>query len=113
MSAVATVGIGYNLAYPWSAFDYERDHWLVTVTQGPTDESFLSSPEGPDIYIKGYGRVCYRFDDGGEIYYCPWIPVTVSPQLIPMPEVRQNRTVELIQVREPGVIWAVTTARTR
>ena len=113
MSAVATVGIGYQLAYPWSALDFERDFWLITVTTPPSDESFLASNVGPDIYIRGYGRVCYQFEDEGNLYYCPWVPVTVSPQLVPMPVVGQGRTVTLLEIREPGVVWSVTEARTR
>lgn len=113
MSSVATTGIGFSLGYPWSGLDYERDHWLLTATSPPSNASELFSPPGPTIYVKGYGRVCYQFDDGGEIYYAPWIPVTISPQIVPMPVARQGRIVNLIQFPEPGVVWNLTEVRTR
>lgn len=111
MSGVATTGIGYALAYPWAGLEYDRDFWRITVDAFPPGASQLFSPPGPTILVEGYGRVCYEISRGGEVYYCPWIPITVSPMIVPIPDVRNGSNVQLVEFLNSGVSWTIDVVR--
>lgn len=87
--------------YPWAVWG-EADEILIVTALPPRDwQSLEFSDEGPPIAIEPYGKVSFELMVDGMAIFTPWIHITVSPMVIPVPKEFTGKY-EVFQSAAPG-----------
>ena len=97
--------------FPWEPLRTAREFFVLTVVALPPGWGRVLSDEGSDIFVPPPGRAQLCFERRGVTVYTPWLPVTVSPMVLPLPRVANAVDTELRVHREPGVVINVGTIR--
>jgi len=58
---------------------------VVTCSPPSSDRDLIFSDDGPPIAIEAYARVAFKLQIAGADVWLPWISVTVSPFVLPVP----------------------------
>lgn len=71
--------------YPWAVWGPADEILVVTAGTPVPGQSLEFSDEGPPIALDPYGKICFEVMFNGAIAFTPWIHITVSPMVIPVP----------------------------
>lgn len=96
-------------SYPWAVWDSADDILIVTSDEPLPSQSLEFSDEGPPTALDPYGKVCFELMVDGQAVFTPWIYITVSPMVIPVPLAFSGRY-EVFSSLLPGQQIAIATA---
>ena len=92
--------------YPWSWWGLAEDVLIVTSTPPLPRQSLEFSDEGPAIATTPYGKICFELMFDGVVVFTPWIHITVSPMIIPVPADFTGKY-KVLKSFEPGLTVAI------
>lgn len=96
----------YELGYPFSWFNEGREIYLLTASAPDNGQSVILNTQGSDIVNPPYARIALRFELDGNSCQTPWIPMTVSPMILPTPNA-VRRDFELLVEERLGITVTV------
>jgi len=97
----------YSLGYDFSGFRSPDQCLVVTVNTVPSNLDEIGSNDGPNIYVSPIGRICFEFTRGTRVGFTPWVPVNISPMIIPLPRMNNQVNVRTVEHLEQGVSWMI------
>ena len=88
--------------YPWDILGNTSEYAVITVTSVPGNVGTIPRGQGSDTYVPAPAHVAFQLQRGNAIVQTPWMPVTVSPMVLPVPSIDPSIIVTILESTLPG-----------
>ena len=90
----------FEIGYPWGWLNDPRDLYILTASEPDNGQSVVFNDDGSNIVNPPYARIALQFEVSGNTCQTPWLPMTVSPLLLPTPNQVRREYRLLVQPRQ-------------